>query len=181
MTPPLPPGLTLHVLSSADLPPGWHDEIVALCSAAFKLDYAPFLRSFGPATHVLARLDGALVSHALWITRWLQQGQGPLLRTAYIEGVATVATRRGQGFGSAVMRRLAQEIVEFDVAALCTGSFGFYARLGWEQWRGPLSWRRDGASVPYSDGHVMLLRLPASPPLDLDGPLSVEWREGEVW
>jgi hypothetical protein len=28
---------------------------------------------------------------------------------------------------------------------------------------------------------VMILRLPCTPPLDLDAPLSAEWREGELW
>jgi hypothetical protein len=28
---------------------------------------------------------------------------------------------------------------------------------------------------------VMILRLPRTPPLDLDAPLSIEWREGDLW
>jgi hypothetical protein len=56
-----------------------------------------------------------------------------------------------------------------------------YARLGWEFWRGPLFIRRAGRLIPTPDEEVMILRLPKTPPLDLEAPLSVEWREGELW
>jgi hypothetical protein len=37
------------------------------------------------------------------------------------------------------------------------------------------------AEVDTPDERVMILSLPQTPSLDLDLPLSVEWREGEVW
>jgi len=58
----------------------------------------------------------------------------------------------------------------------------FYARLGWECWRGPLSVRVGARLVPTPDEEVMALRLPRTPtPLDLSLPLAVSWRLGDVW
>ena len=38
------------------------------------------------------------------------------------------------------------------------------------------------ALQPTPDETVMILRLPRTPPdLDLDAPLSAEWRRGELW
>jgi aminoglycoside 2'-N-acetyltransferase I len=173
--------LSLAVIRGADLAPGLLTEITALCSRAFEQDYAPSLATFPQPVHVLAYCETALVSHALWVTRWLQQGEGPLLRTAYVEGMATEPALEGRGCGTAVMRRLAQEIQEYELGALSTSSVGFYARLGWELWRGPLSVRTANGVALCPEDSAMILRLPATPPLDLDGPLSVEWRVGEVW
>lgn len=173
--------LTLCVCPGGDLSPALRREILALCSRAFEIDYAPYLATFAEPTHVLAFLQGRLVSHALWITRWLQQGEGPLLRTAYVEGMVTEPALQGRGYGTAVMRRLAQEIQGYDLGALSTSSVGFYARLGWELWRGPLFVRTAQGLKPCPEDRAMILRLPRTPPLDIEGPLSVEWRPLEVW
>ena len=79
------------------------------------------------------------------------------------------------------MRRLAREIANYDLGALSTGTPEFYAPLGWEPWRGPLYVRQDGEARPTPDEEIMILRLPGTPPLDLEAPLSCDWREGEVW
>ena len=52
---------------------------------------------------------------------------------------------------------------------------------GWRYWRGPLSVRKDGQVVPTPQERVMIMPLPLTPAIDLDAPLSVEWRPGEVW
>ena len=82
------------------------------------MDYEPLYRTFLDATHVLARQQGRLVSHALWVTRWLQCGTLPPLRTAYVEAVATEEAYRGRGFATAVMRRVAAEIRAFDLPSI---------------------------------------------------------------
>jgi aminoglycoside 2'-N-acetyltransferase I len=155
--------------------------IIDLCSQAFEEDYTPYMQTFVDPVHVLARLDGKLVSHALWITRWLQVGDGPLLRTAYVEGVATADNFRRQGLATAVMKRLAQEIADFEIGALSPVDTSLYARLGWEFWQGPLFHRKAGRLIPDSDEVVMILRLPKTPNLDLALPILVEWRKGEIW
>jgi len=173
--------LTLQVIEAADLSETDRIAILALCSQAFEEDYAPYLETFDDAVHILARLDGRLVSHALWITRWLQVGNGPLLRTAYVEGVATVENFRGQGFATTVMEHLVEEIADFEIGALSPADTSLYSRLGWEFWQGSLFHRKAGKLTPDPDETVMIWRLPKTPDLDLSRPLSVEWREGEVW
>ena len=158
------------------------NEIIALCSDAFYEDYAPFIKLFDGSTHILARRNGKLVSHGLWITRWLQVGNGPLMRTAYIEGVATDETHRGLGFATAVIARLAAEISEFEIGGLSPAETSLYASLGWEYWEGPLFHRKQGKLIhDPDDEQVMILQLPKTPALNLSQPISVEWREGEVW
>ena len=138
--------------------------------------------TFPEPTHVLGYRAGTLVSHALWVTRWLQVETDRMLRTAYVEAVATERAHRGRGYATAVMKRLAEEIQAYDLGALSPFSVAYYERLGWEQWRGPLYIRtKTGPVRSPSDGEVMILRLQNTPALDLDAALSAEWREGELW
>jgi aminoglycoside 2'-N-acetyltransferase I len=104
-----------------------------------------------------------------------------LLRTAYVEAVATAPQQQGKGYASATMRHLATQVQEFDLAALSPSDPAFYRRLGWELWLGPLSIRNGQALLPTPDEQVMILRLPRTPLLDLTQPLSAEWRPGEIW
>jgi aminoglycoside 2'-N-acetyltransferase I len=173
--------LTLEIVPKSQLMPPDRADILALCSQAFEEDYTPYLESFVDAVHILARLDGQFVSHALWIERWLQVGDHPPLRTAYVEGVATAAGFRGRGIATIVMKRLAEEIASFEIGALSPADTGLYAHLGWEYWQGPLFTRKGGMRISNPDEAVMILRLPKTPALDLSMPISIEWREGEVW
>ncbi len=175
-------GLILEVIPGNQLSVVDRAAIVDLCSRAYQEDYEPYMKTFRDPVHLLGWLAGELVSHALWITRWLQIQGGPLWRTAYVEAVATAEACRGRGFASAVMQRLAREIVAFDIGALSPADTTLYARLGWEYWQGPLFTRTAAGWQPDPpDERVMILRLPNTPALDLHAPLSVEWREGEVW
>jgi GNAT superfamily N-acetyltransferase len=177
-----PEKLDIQVKASRDLSPDEYSEILALCTQAYRRDYSPYLKMFKEPVHVLGRYKGKLASHVLWITRRLQIGTTPVLRTAYIEAVATGLEYRHRGFASELMRRAAGEIKDFDIGGLTTGSQGFYTRLGWQFWQGPLFIRTDKGPVPTPDEHgVMVLSLPRTPPLDLKAPLSIEWREIEPW
>lgn len=156
--------------------------LIDLVNRAYEEDLTVLFHTFTNATHILGTFGGRLVTHALWVTRWLQVDEGSLLRTAYVELVATDAAWRRRGFATAVMRRVAEEIHDYDIGALSPFSVAYYAGLGWERWQGPLLIRKDGdVLVTPEDEDVMILRLPKTPPLDLHAPLSVEWREGEVW
>lgn len=176
------PELGIEVVPGSALSDLDRRQIVAFCTRAYDEDMAPVFRSFADPTHVLGFRAGALASHALWVTRVLQAGDLPPLRTAYVEAVATDPAWRRRGFAAAVMRRLAAEVRDFDLAALSPFDEGYYARLGWETWRGPLFARTgEGLEPSPPDETVMILRLPKTPALDLTGPLSAEWREGDVW
>jgi aminoglycoside 2'-N-acetyltransferase I len=173
--------LHIEVAGAESLSPARSAALLALCNEAYEEDLAQLFATFERPVHVLAYRGVALVSHAMWVTRWLQAGTLPLLRTAYVEMVATAPAHQGQGFGTTVMQRLAAEIRDFDLGGLATGSPGFYARLGWEPWRGPLSIRTETGILPTPGDSMMILRLPNTPALELAAPLSAEWRAGELW
>jgi aminoglycoside 2'-N-acetyltransferase I len=173
---------TLEVIPKDQLSETDCYEIIALCSQAFEEDFRPYLDSFEAPIHILARQEGRLASHALWITRWLQVENGPVLRTAYVEGVVTDKRFRGQGLATCVMKHLAGEIKDFDLGGLSPAETTLYARLGWEYWQGPLFHRKAGKLIPDpADETLMILRLTKTPELDLSKAISVEWREGEIW
>ncbi len=159
------------------------DAVIALCSEVFEMDYAAMMDLPLTRVHVLGYVDGRLVSHALWLERRLRVGGGTWLNAAYIEGVATQPDLQGRGYGSAVMRRVAQEIGGFDLGALSPAVPEWYERLGWERWRGPLRIEKDGVveATSYEDELVMVYRTPRTGALDLTAPLTGEWRSFEPW
>lgn len=156
--------------------------VLELCRVAYEEDLARYLWDIGPGLHALGRVDGALVAHAMIVPRQLETA-GHVLQTAYVELVATHPRAQRRGYGSAVLHALAGRMDPYDIAALSPSDVRFYARLGWEPWRGPLAVRTaDGLVTSPPDEQVMVLRLPRTPvALDLDAALSVEWRPGEVW
>ena len=175
-------GLEIRVVPGDLLGPR-REEVFALCERAYLQDLRAIPGSFDNPQHVLGIDAGTVVSHALWITRWLAPGSSAPLRTAYVEAVATDPDEQGRGFASAVMRRLVREVAGFELAALCPSDGGqpLYARLGWETWTGPLSIRHGPRVTDTSDESIMIHRLPRTPALDLRDPMSAEWRPGELW
>jgi aminoglycoside 2'-N-acetyltransferase I len=161
---PMDQNLKLEVIHDDHLTSEQLAEIHALCNRAYNADLEPLFRTFTDATHVIGRWGSSMVSHAMWVTRWLQPGNQSPLRTAYVEMVASEPRFQGRGFASAVMRRLAIAIQDFELGGLCPAEPMLYTKLGWVFWQGPVFIRT-------SDG---LLSTP-------DAPLSAEWREGEVW
>ena len=167
-----------------------------LCNEAYGEELSHLFAAYTPDFHVLAQLGQRLVGHGMVVTRWLQAGDGALLRAAYVEMVATAEGYRGREIGRGVMRRLvkAAEDGGYNLAALCPADTGMYGYLGWEYWQGPLFIRAKAAEeargkatgtpalIATPEERVMILRLPATPPLDLTQPLSAEWRAGgELW
>lgn len=178
---PMDQNLTLEVIRADQLTPERLAEIHALCRRAYHEDLTPLFNTFTDVTHVIGLLGTTLVSHALWVTRWLQPGDQPALRTAYVEMVATEPQFQRRGFATAVMRRLAEAINDFELGGLSPADTTVYTRLGWVFWQGPFFIRTQNGLLPTPENRVMILRLPKTPPLELTLPLSAEWREGELW
>ena len=173
--------LQIELVPGAALTPAMSGAIVALCAEAYEEPMDSVVTDFAGATHVLGSLNGGLASHAMWVPRRLRCGDS-VCNTAYVEAVATRPAHQGKGYASAVLRELASQITDFDIGVLSPSDPAFYARLGWETWRGPLAIvSDDGSLTPTPDEMVMILRLPHSPDLDLDATLVAEWRPGEVW
>lgn len=174
--------MEIHVVPGDRLGPR-RDQVFALCERAYLQDLRALPGTFVDPQHVLGINGGAVVSHALWITRWLAVGASEPVRTAYVEWVATDPAHQRRGYASAVMQTLMSEITDFPLAALSTSDMGqrLYTRLGWERWRGPLFVRTSAGLLATPGETVMIHRLPATPALSLDDALSAEWREGELW
>ena len=176
---------TIQIRKTASLDEEGREAIVGVCLAATP-EATGFRELFSllppDGLHLLGFDAGRLVSHAVVTTRWLQPTGLPLLRTAYVDAVATLPGYQGRGFGSAIMRELASAVTDFDIACLETGKVGFYARLGWERWRGPLAGRGADGLIPTPDQDgVMVLGLPRTPVLDLDALLTIECQPVRIW
>lgn len=114
---------------------------------------------------------------------------GRALLTGYVEAMATRKDRRGAGFGSIVMRAVAEVLTaRYELGALASNADRFYERLGWERWRGTTGVVRDLSSIagswdptPDDDGGIFVFRTPRTPMLDIDARILCELRDGDVW
>jgi aminoglycoside 2'-N-acetyltransferase I len=177
--------IRVRVVATEDLSAIDRRAVIDVCIAAHgKPEFANLFDHIpSGGLHFLASRGSELVSHAVVTTRWLQPEGQQVLKTAFVDAVSTRPEHQRGGAGSAVMRRLAAEIDDYEIACLQTDNAdGFYARLGWELWRGPLAGRTETGLVPTPEqGGVMVLRLPGTPPLDLDGLLTIECQPGRIW
>ncbi len=133
-------------------------------------------------THALVRSEGALIAVGALVRRRLRLDGRPL-RCGYVEGVATHPDHRRQGHASAVMDLLESLAGTYDLLALSASEDGFalYESRGWDLWQGRTSVQTPSGVVltPGDDGSVFVRA--GDTPLDLDGELTCDWREGDVW
>jgi aminoglycoside 2'-N-acetyltransferase I len=176
--------MQVDIIESDALDASVRDEILTLCRAAYEEELTGYLEDIGPGTHWLGRVNGTLASHLVVVDRWVQVEGLPILRTAYVELVATHPNVQRRGHATQLMRAMQARIGEYDLGGLSPSdeAFELYERLGWQWWKGPLVVREARGLVPSPDEELMILRLPRTPAaLDLGAPLSIEWRAGEVW
>jgi aminoglycoside 2'-N-acetyltransferase I len=177
--------ITVRLVRTEELDGVTGASVIEVCVAAHHNEDFQALFSYVPSggRHFLGYRGDELVSHAMVTTRWLQPDGLPLLKTAYVDAVATHPAHEGLGYGSAVMRQLASDIdADFVIGCLETARVTFYERLGWELWRGPLAGRRRDGLVPTPEQTgVMVLRLSTTPTLDLDAPLTIECQPTRIW
>ena len=175
----------LKSLKTEELDADTRNAIIHVCVTAHQEEDFKNLFSYVPSGgwHFLALQGEQLVSHAMVTTRWLQPEGQPLLRTAYVDAVATLPAAQGRGHGSALMRYLAGKIGdEFVIGCLETDRVEFYERLGWETWRGPLAGRSEQGLIPTPEQKgIMVLRLSQTPALNLDSTLTIECQEERIW
>ncbi|MFE7315798.1 GNAT family N-acetyltransferase [Streptomyces sp. NPDC057555] len=133
--------------------------------------------------HALVHEDGELIGHAAVVQRCLLHN-GRALRCGYVEGVGVRADHRGRGHGAALMNALERVIRNaYDLGALSAadGAAAFYATRGWQLWRGRSSALAPNGPHPTPDEDGSLYVLPSAVPLNLEGDLTCDWREGDVW
>lgn len=157
------------------------EQIIDLCSKAFRIDYRPFIESFGETVHVIGYLGDEIISHALWLRRPLRVGAQQVQNVAYVEAVATKPQFQKHGYGSAIMNRLQAEISWSDFGALATSRMSWYEQLGWIRWLGPKYIRRESETIATPDARVMVYAVPGKPVLDVKMSLTADWRPLEVW
>lgn len=131
--------------------------------------------------HVLAYAGDRLVAHASAVPRRLRVG-GHWHDAGYVEAVATAPSAQGRGIGAATMRHLHVEIDRrWPFAMLSTGEHAFYARLGWERWRGTSSTlRSDGTAVADGEEEGLMVRH-GTLRVDVTAPVACEDRPGDAW
>ena len=173
----------VHVAHTADLGAEVLAAARALLYAAFDdMTEDDWEHALG-GLHAVAHDDGALIGHASVVQRRLLYG-GRALRAGYVEGVVVAADHRRRGVAGALMAPLERAIRSaYDLGALgaSDAAVPLYARRGWEPWRGPLHALTPDGTVrtPDEEGAVYVLRAGAE--LDLDAPLTADWRDGDVW
>ena len=179
-----PEGLRIACTRTADLSAAQRAGIVDLCSRAHGVDFGELFSLLPPdGLHAIAHLDGELVGHAVISTRWLRPDGLPYLRCAYVDAVATTPSHQRQGIGGVVMRTVAQAADEdgYEIGGLESELRGFYEPLGWVRWRGARAAETEAGSVATPDEEgVFVLRLARTPPLDVDGLLTIK-ADGRFW
>lgn len=163
-----------------ELDPATLDELRALLDAAFEggFDDNDFDHGLG-GTHLLVEADRHPLAHASVVSRRLYVADR-VLRCGYVESVATQPSHQGRGLGRAVMGAAADVVRSgFEIGALSTGVPGFYEKLGWRLWLGPVHVVVDGAWVP-ADDCVMVLDV-GTEPIDVRAPIAVDRRAGDSW
>jgi aminoglycoside 2'-N-acetyltransferase I len=160
------------------------DELTAaraLCDASYsEFGDADWEHALG-GMHALVLDGGVLVAHgSLVLRRMLHRGRA--LRCGYVEAVATDPDHRRCGHGHAVMAELEALAPAYDLLALCSSREGrsLYESRGWSLWRGPTSvLTPDGLRPTPDEDSIYVLGGPAG--LDLDDPISCDWRDGDLW
>ena len=170
---------------TSDLDAATLEAVRSLLVAAFEDDpFEPhdWEHALG-GVHAMAYEDDELVGHASVVQRRMLHG-GRALRCGYVEGVGVRADARRRGHAGALMEEIERVIRgAYELGALGATDTGalLYAARGWQLWRGPTSMLTTSGVVPTPDEDGGIYVLPVDAPLDLDGELTADWRDGGTW
>jgi aminoglycoside 2'-N-acetyltransferase I len=177
--------VNVRIAHTADVEPGTLAAARALLDEVFagELDDHDWEHALG-GLHALAYEADELIGHASLVQRRLLHG-GTAHRVGYVEGVGVQAAHRRRGVGAAVMAPLERAIrnaYAFGALGTTDEAVPFYTRRGWQRWRGTAhALTPDGPRrTTDEEGAIYVLPNPATP-LDLDAPLTCDWRDGDVW
>jgi aminoglycoside 2'-N-acetyltransferase I len=173
-----------QVLTTAALSADRASEVRRLLVAAFDGGFSDddWEHALG-GLHVLVVDNDVAVAHAAVVPRVIEVA-GQAFRAGYVEAVATAPARHGEGLGALAMAEITDVVRrDYELGVLSTDRHAFYARLGWERWRGP-TFVRDGdrtVRTEDEDDGVMILRCGPSAAIDLSAAISCEARSGDDW
>ena len=180
----MPTRIDIRLRRTRQLDAATRAAVVELCTAAYQTDFSRlFFYLPTDGLHFLTYRETQIVGHAVVTTRWVQPEHLPILRTAYVDAVAILPGYQRRGLGSALLRELAANLGEYDLACLETDHAAFFEQLGWVRWQGPRAGRAaDNTLIPTpAEQNIMILRLPSTPPLDLDRLLTIEAQTARIW
>jgi aminoglycoside 2'-N-acetyltransferase I len=160
-------------------------EVRALLDRAFDGDFSDddWEHTLGGVHVIVTGEDDEVVSHAAVVPRTIMIGETEY-EAGYVEGVATHPSYRRSGLATAAMEEIDRVLGSvFDVGVLSTGSPGFYARLGWERWKGPTFVRAGDAltRTEDEDDGIMVRRVGPTVGIDLTLRIVCDARSGDAW
>jgi len=133
--------------------------------------------------HALVWDGDELVGEGSLVQRRLLHG-GRALRAGCVEGVAVRPDRRREGHGATVMEaleELARNAYEVGMLSATEAGGALYSARGWHPFRGTTSALTPEGVVRTPDEDDGVFLLPCSASIDLDGALTCDWRDGNVW
>lgn len=176
----------IRAAHTADLDAATLARIRALLDAAFsgRFDDHDWDHSLG-GMHVMMTEGTDIIAHGAVVQRRLLHA-GRAWRTGYVEAVAVHPDHRRRGHATAVMAELERIIfAAYDLGALSASDEAakLYEARGWQAWPGPTAvLTATGIErTPEEDGSTYVLAVPTAPPLRPPGPLTADWRDGDVW
>ena len=178
--------MRIRRLSTHDLRPKEIAAIRELLDSAFAETEGYGDEDWGNAlggVHFVLDEEGRIVAHVSVVERELHAGDHPL-KTGYVEAVATLPSRQGQGYASRLMNRAEEHIDgRFELGALSSAGTTLYARRGWMPWLGETYVRQDARLIrtPEDDVALYVRLTPSSPELDRSASITCGWRPGDPW
>jgi aminoglycoside 2'-N-acetyltransferase I len=175
---------TLTVAHTGQLDPATLESARALLDAAFGGEFsdADWEHALG-GMHAVAVDGDRLVAHGSVVQRHMVH-RGRALRVGYVEAVAVADDHRRRGLASAVMEELEQIIRGgYDLGALSASDAGaaLYLSRGWQRWRGTTWALTPEGRVRTAEEDDALFVLSGRADLDLEGDLTCDWRDGDLW
>jgi aminoglycoside 2'-N-acetyltransferase I len=169
----------VSVLHTAHLSPADLAAARALCDASFRgFTDEDWSHALG-GQHAVVHADGRLVAHGAIVLRRLLV-DGRWRRCGYVEAIVVDEAHRGRGHAGSVLAALESLAPAYDLLALCSTDEGrpVYVSRGWSLWRGPtFALTPDGVVATPDEDSIYVLGAG----LDVDAPITCDWREGDVW
>jgi aminoglycoside 2'-N-acetyltransferase I len=172
-----------RTVSDQQLTATQHQAIRALLDEAFADEFSDEDNDHAAGgVRVIASDGDQIVGHAALVARSITIAGTPY-RVGYVEGVAVVPARQGQGIGAQIMRQITDMARrDFVVNMLSTGEHDFYAKFGWQRFVGHSFVDNHGTIIRTADEDEGLIVYTTRTQLNQPGVAWVcDWRTGDVW